>query len=348
MTKNNFNKLKKVLVGDFPDHKLMQYHYETLSDKRVWKLYEKIADDSKKDLDNLAIFYQDHGVKVYRPQFDPFVADKWSKLAFKPPISMSNRFFAYGDLVFYLSTADDKEIVYVEFVRHCLENMHDHGKYVFSNPITLETGKMQEYSDENWPGDQGFCLDGPCFLPAENRILYNRKHCNTDRGIDWIQNVIKKFYPDTQFVDVSHKFVNHLDNQIRVYNDNLATSNGSIPFVTNELRKSYPNIKVLDTSIYKEKNNEFKSRIFTQDKDAIQEAEWLKACIDFDDQNGNIDTSTVSLDHKTVVQTYNTLDLDKKLENHGLSVEKISLRHSRFWGAGMPCETAVLEREDNS
>ena len=66
-----------------------------------------------------------------------------------------------------------------------------------------------------------------------------------------------------------------------------------------------------------------------------------------DDKNGNVDTSSVSLDNKTVVQTYNTLDLHEKLEGHGLKVEKLRLRHSRFWGAGMPCETAVLEREDN-
>lgn len=347
MTKNNFNKLKKVLVGDFPDHELMLHHYETNFNKTMWTLYKKIAGESKQDLDELSIFYKDHGVEVYRPKFDPFVTNKWSKISFRPPISMSDRFFTYGDLNFYLSTASDSSLIWTNFVRDSLEKLHDHGKYVFANPLTMETGKMESYDDKDWPGDEGFMLDGPCFLPAEDTIIYSKKHCNTDRGIEWMQRIIKKFYPETKFVDVSDRFVNHIDDQIRVYNENLASSNGHIDFVTAELRKSYPNIKVLDTSIYRVKKDEFKSKLYQKYGKSIQEIDWLKECIDMDDKNGNVDTSSVSLDNKTVVQTYNTLDLHEKLEGHGLKVEKLRLRHSRFWGAGMPCETAVLEREDN-
>jgi N-dimethylarginine dimethylaminohydrolase len=348
MTKNNFNKLKKVLVGDFPDHKLMLHHYETHSNKTMWSLYKKIADESKQDLDELSTFYKDHGVEVYRPKFDPYVANKWSKILFKPPISMSDRFFTYGNLNFYLTTSQDSSIIWTNFVRDSLEKLHDHGKYIFTNPLTIETGKMQGYADEDWPGDEGFSLDGPCFLPAEDTIIYNRKHCNTDRGLEWMQRIIKKFYPDTKFVDVSDRFTNHIDDQIRVYNENLASSNGNVDFVTTELRKSYPNIKVLDTSIYKIKKDEFKSKLYQKYGKYIQEVDWLKECIDLDDQNGNVDTSSVSVDNKTVVQTYNTLDLHEKLEDNGIKVEKLRLRHSKFWGAGMPCETAVLEREDTN
>ena len=347
MTKNNFNKITKVMVGDFPDHVYMKHTYENLFDIRIWKLYEKIAEDSKKDLDNLSVFYKDHGIEVFRPKFDPYITNKWSSLSFKPPFSLSDRFFAYGDLLFYLSSTDDSQIPYFGFLRECLERMHTDGKYVFTNPLCLETSVTQDYADADWPGNQGFSIDGPCFVPVENKILYNRKHCNTDRGIEWIQNVITKWYPETRFVDVSHKFTNHMDNQVRIFNENVATSNGSVDYIKGELQEVYPGIEVIDTSVYEVDYRSFKEKIFSKDEQAVREAEWLKSFIDFDDQNGNVDVSSVSVDKNTVVQTYNTQDLDKKLEAHGLKVETVSLRHSKFWGAGMPCETAVLEREEN-
>ena len=179
MTKNNFGRLKKVLVGDFPDHNLMRHTYDAMGNTQAWLLYRKIADESKKDLDNLSTFYKDHGVTVLRPKFDPFVNNRWSQIKFKAPFNTANRFFAYGDLVFYLSTADDSEVPYTDFFRSCMEHMHDEGKNVFTNPLTLETSTMQSYTDSDWPGDEGFCLDAPCFFPVENRIFYNRKHSNT-------------------------------------------------------------------------------------------------------------------------------------------------------------------------
>ena len=80
---------------------------------------------------------------------------------------------------------------------------------------------------------------------------------------------------------------------------------------------------------------------------AFKKKTWLKSFIDFDDQNGNVDISNVSINSNTVVQNYNTFDLDKKLEAKGLKVENVKLRHSKFWGSGLPCETVVLEREPN-
>lgn len=345
MTKNNFGRLKKVLVGDFPDHKLMRHHYESLDNKQAWILYKKIAEDSKKDLDNLSIFYQDHGITVLRPEFDPFVNNRWSQIKFKAPFNTANRFFAYGNLLFYLSSADDSEIPYASFFRGCLEQMHDQGKHVFTNPLTLETQKMQTFTDSDWPGDQGFGLDAPCFFPVENTIFFNRKHCNTNRGIEWIQRIIKKFYPLTNFVDVSEKFVNHIDAQIRVFNKTLAYSNGSVAFFTKELGKTYKDIKVIDTSVYTQEWQEKKAEIYSKHEDAVKEAEWLQAWIDFDDQNGSPDTGSVSINEKTIVESYNELNLCKQLENHGIKVERVPLRHAGFWGSGLCCETAVLERE---
>jgi len=347
MTKNNFNKLQKVLVGDFPDHHYMKKTYARYGDPRIWKLYEKIAGESKQDLDNLATFYQDHGVEVFRPQFDPHITKKWQNLSLKPTFGMSDRFFSYGDLVFYLSQADDSQIPYMGFVRECLERMHADGKYVFMNPLTLETSKMENYDESDWPGDEGFALDGPSFVPVEDKILFNRKYCNTDRGIEWISKIIQKFYPGTKLVDVSKEFTNHLDGQIRIFNQYVATSNGSIGFIEKQLRDVYPDIEVIDTSVYEVANLDFKEKTFSKDEEAVREAEWLKSFIDRDDQNGNVDISNVSVDSMTVAQTYNTLDLDKKLEAKGLKVESIRLRHSKFWGSGLPCETVVLQRAEN-
>ena len=50
MTKNNFGRLKKVLVGDFPDHNLMRHTYDAMGNTQAWILYKKIADESKQDL----------------------------------------------------------------------------------------------------------------------------------------------------------------------------------------------------------------------------------------------------------------------------------------------------------
>ena len=345
MTKNNFGRLKKVLVGDFPDHNLMRHTYDAMGNTQAWILYKKIADESKQDLDNLSTFYKDHGVTVLRPKFDPFVNNRWSKIKFKAPFNTANRFFAYGDLVFYLTTADDSEVPYTDFFRSCMEHMHDSGKNVFTNPLTLETSTMQSYTDSDWPGDEGFGLDGPCFFPVENRIFYNRKHVNTDRGIQWIQRIIKKFYPDTEFVDLSDKFINHIDSQIRVFNPSLAATNGATEFFTDELGKTYNGIKVIDVSVYIKNWHEKRAKIFSKQPDAVMEAEWLRAWIDFDDQNGNPDTGSVSIDEKTVVEQHNDLDLYKQLEQHGIKVERVPMRHSGFWGSGLCCETAVLERE---
>ena len=345
MTKNNFGRLKKVLVGDFPDHNLMRNHYDALGNKQAWFLYKKIADDSKKDLDNLSTFYRDHGITVLRPKFDPFVNNRWNKIKFKAPFNTANRFFAYGDLIFYLTTADDSEVPYADFFRSCLEHMHDSGKNVFTNPLTLETTEMQSFTENDWPGDQGFCLDAPCFFPVENRIFYNRKRCNTDRGIEWIQRIIKKFYPETEFVDLSDRFVNHIDSQIRVYNESLAATNGSVEFFSKELGKTYKGIEVIDTSVYRKNWHSKRAKIFSQHPDSVKEAEWLQAWIDFDDQNGNPDTGSVSIDSKTVVEVHNDLDLYKHLEKSGIKVERVPMRHSGFWGSGLCCETAVLERE---
>ena len=347
MTKNNFNTLKKVLVGDFADNRYMKQKYQTQGDPLTWKLYDKIASESKQDLDNLEIFYKDHGVEVFRPKFDPFINKKWQSLALKPTFSMSDRFFAYGELIFYLSKADDSEIPYFGYVRECLERMHADGKYVFINPLTLETTKMQDYENADWPGDEGFALDGPSFVPVENKILFNRKHCNTDRGIEWISKIIQKFYPDTIFVDVSQQLTNHLDGQVRIYNKNVASSNGSVGYIQKILDEVYPGIEVIDTSKYEVAKQEWKDKIFSGDEKATPEAEWLKSFIDFDDQNGNVDISNVSINSNTVVQNYNTFDLDKKLEAKGLKVENVKLRHSKFWGSGLPCETVVLEREQS-
>ena len=44
------------------------------------------------------------------------------------------------------------------------------------------------------------------------------------------------------------------------------------------------------------------------------------------------------------IQHY-TMNLYKQLEQNGIKVERVSMRHSGFWGSGLCCETAVLERE---
>jgi hypothetical protein len=146
---------------------------------------------------------------------------------------------------------------------------------------------------------------------------------------------------------VSKEYTNHLDGQIRIFNQYVATSNGSIAFIEKELRDVYPDIEVIDTSVYEVTNLDFKEKIFSKDEEAVREADWLKSFIDRDDQNGNVDISNVSIDSHTVAQTYNTLDLDKKLEAKGLKVESVRLRHSKFWGSGLPCETVVLQRAEN-
>ena len=249
MTKNNFGRLKKVLVGDFPDHDLMRHTYDAMGNTQAWILYRKIADESKKDLDNLSTFYKDHGVTVLRPKIDQFVNNRWIQIKYKDQFNTDTRFFAYSDLIFYLTKAYDSEVPYTDFFRSTIEHMHDAGKNVFTNPLTLETTTMQSFTDNEWPGNEGFCLDAPCFFPVENRIFFNRKHANTDRGIQWIQRIIKKFYPDTEFVDLSDRFINHIDSQIRVFNETLAATNGSIEFFTAELGKTYKGIKVIDLSL---------------------------------------------------------------------------------------------------
>lgn len=340
MTVNNFDQLKSVFVGSFPDKRYFKEYFK-YEDRKVWMVFQKLFNESQQDLDTLSELYQDYGIKVYRPTYDRYVCRRWSSFfKIRAPHVMSNRFLSYKNLLFYLNTVEDDCIPYYDFIRTCIEQEHDRGRMISYNPVNLQTDKMCNYTDNQWPGDQGFLLDGPTFLLAENTIFYNTKHCNTNRGIEWIKRTIISLYPDTKFIDISEIFLNHIDNQVRIYNPHLAhTTVKNIDKVQKLLRTVYPEIKVLDFSIYKE---QYKTRPVFSQSDYIKYFEnWL----DTDDENGNIDTGSVSINQKTVVCLDNHCGNVEQLEKHELKVERINLRHHAFWGAGIDCETAVIERE---
>ena len=343
-TNNSFDKLTKVLVGDFPSLCYFKKNYLAMHlDKRAWMCFKHIAQESKQDLDILAEMYKDYGVEVYRPKFDPYQCQKWSSLGFRPVYSVSNRFFSYRDLIFSLNCADDDTIAHYGFIGHVFDKLHDDNKIILQNPLTLDTTEMVG-EDFKFPCDNGFVLEGPAFIPAEKTIIHNTVESNNTRGIQWFKKMINSFYPDVEFVDVSELFTNHIDNQLRIYNSKLAhTTISQVDKVKDILFPIYPNIEVLDFSHYKKIDDQLESEINNQK--LVRIINWMKYWVDNDTENGDVRTGSVSINDKTVFATKNNLGSTKVLEDKGLKVETVSLRHATFWGSGVECETAVLERQ---
>lgn len=345
MTQNSFGRLRSVVVGSLPPIPYLKSQFQRQEDSRpaVWSLYSRIVTEYQQDLDEMATLYRDLGVEVHRPCYDPVVCDRWHEWQFRAVTSVTNRFFAYRDQLFYTNTQDDRLLAHHAFLGRVLSDQHDLGRQVLVSPMSLEDSESLATQESQWPTESGFKLDGPCFIPAEHTVFHNSRHCNNARGIQWIQRQIQLRYPDTRLVDVSDLFTNHMDNQLRIYNPNLAhvTRSEALGPMTQLLEAIYPGIEVMDFSHHQARVRDLRQRINTENGRTL---EWLRYWADTDIEHGDVQSDSISVDGRTVIMS-GTSPAREDLESRGLRVETVRLRHNMLFGSGVSCETAVLSRD---
>jgi len=102
---NEYSKLKTILIG-----KLLPIEYlveiTSPSDDKMLPTIIKIHEETNEDLDNLQKFFEEKGVKVYRPNIDKYYDEIKAKTKSVPPSPSTIRdwCFSYGDSIIISKT----------------------------------------------------------------------------------------------------------------------------------------------------------------------------------------------------------------------------------------------------
>jgi len=347
----NWDPLQEVIVGDC-------YAPETL-DKVLPKgaelQFNKILEETKEDLQNLADYLTRLKVKVHRPkvpEYKPYVDLGYFKIINPTaPVVPRDQYLAYGKTIYQTYTSmPDRYLDSVNY-NHIFKEKFDAGYNWISQPPPVLKALQQ---DKWWANGQDIYHH-----TASNRILWhtatmfkcgdklvtNTEGPGTEAGLEWMSRNL----PAGTIVSAGRNYQKswgHIDHGWFMTNDNLVfCANKS--WVPEPLRNK--EIVEFENLVDKFDDEKFIASYtktggkFTKEWIDTWLTEWKGYA-----QDVFFDSNVLVVDSQNVIFSNTQPKLFKMLEGHGITPHVVKQRHGLFWESGIHCMTLDLVREGES
>lgn len=344
----NWDELTEVIVGSSYEHGDL----DSFLDDNIKEKFNTIIQETKEDLDNLAINLENFGIKVYRPTVKKFK----EKLSFPDfnipfptaPIVPRDQYFVYGNTIIQTYTSMPDRYFDSLNYQNIFVNLFDKGyDWISQPPPVIKTLN----GNERWwlSGDKVYrelekqiLWHTATMFKCGDSIIVNGRGPGTKRGLEWV----KKIYPKTTFVENNEgcmKNFGHIDHGWFMINDDLifCINKSWVPKVLHQ--KEIIEIGFLldnwDLSNFMKEFYKTKGRL---DKNWIDR--WLSQWKGYM-QETHFDTNVLILDPCNVMFNIEQPKLFRFLETFGINCHVSKQRHGLFWEAGVHCLTLDISRK---
>lgn len=333
---NEWDPLEEVIIGNAlgarfphadPSTRLAEYPDRALEDIPQGRFPQRIIDEAEEDLEAFAAVLRAAGVTVRRPEVwdhdKPFGTTQWSTPGYYN-YCPRDILLVLGDRL--LETPNVIRGRWQETFSYrtlLMEYMHSGARW-FSAPKPMLLDELfPTESGQLTPRDLEPAFDAANVLRFGRDILYLVSATGNELGGHWLQNILGEEFRVHFLKDVY--FGSHIDSTLVALRPGLVLANperlndATIPEFLKEWDVIYsPPME----------NQERHSASYL---DQAIGSEW-------------IDMNLFSIDPDTVVVDSDQTALIRLLEDHGLTVVPVKLRHSRMLGGGFHCVTLDVRR----
>ena len=332
-----WGRLKEVILGSVENARipLIKNHdihcvdyanYDDVNDLPGGLYFPGVIDETREDLEKFQKDLEKEGVKVLRPENTPthlmHGTYKWRTDSYYNYCPRDSAIII-GDTI--LETPMPLRARYFETfsLRKIFKNYSKNGSRWISAPKPELTDELYDRSDLSKPTLTEFepAFDAANIVKCGKDLIYLKSNSGNRWGGKWLQDTLGEKYR-VHIVDNVYAYV-HIDTSI-------------MPLA--------PGIVLLNPSRVNENNlpEFFKSwkKIYSAEPIATNySANWAPA-------SPWIGMNVLSLDEKTVIVEVNQYPLIKQLQQNGLQVMPVSLRHCRTLSGGPHCVTLDTVRDD--
>lgn len=352
MIYTEFDPLEEIIVGDsYSPHDL-----DSLLHNRKLDGFNKILEETKQDLDNLADLLRKSGIKVHRPTVYKY-NDKIDMPQFDIKLPMSplvprDAYIVRGKTIIETYTSLTDRFFDSLSYYHIFKEMFDQGYNWISQPAPMLKNlndKEQWFFDKNVYNRElpnKILWHTATMFQAGDAVIVNTKGPGTQSGLEWM----KRNLPNTRFVEnqntVFEKF-GHIDHGFILIDDDTVIHAG-IEWVPDALK----NKKLIDIKQYLP---ELKLERFKQDyidAGSRYDVAWIETYLEnWKGYNQEVcfDLNVIIVDSKNIIWGREIPELfHYLLRNHGIESTVAPMRHSLFWEGGVHCATLDIKRKGTS
>jgi N-dimethylarginine dimethylaminohydrolase len=334
-SKNEYDALKCCVVGDatsarFPQlDEIFDYNKEITNWKETplpsGKFPQHIIDETNEDLETLSGVLKSYGVEVLRPtEIDHAHIVKTHEWESDGMYNYCPRdvLLVVDDMVIecpmVYRSRQFEYAAYFKIRRKAIEN----------NARWFSAPKPRLLTQDNYVMNNNIILserepmfDAANILRHNNDLLYLVSNSGNRLGAQWLQNMLGQKYR-VHIVDNLYSYA-HIDSTISILSDGVVVLNGSRVNESNcpKLFDGWDKIYVNDVVPQQFHKYPYASK-------------WIAL-------------NMLSINPTTVIVDKNQLELIKSIEQRGITVIPLELRHSRTLGGGFHCVTLDLIRESN-
>lgn len=334
--------LTEVIVGD---------SYQAGDLKHISnRLLDKIFDETKEDLDNLANYLsKTFGIRVHRPRvsrydaelrFDGFVVDPMA------PIIPRDQYLVYGDTVVQTYTSMPTRYVDSLNYNHIFRELFDRGYNWLSMPPPIlkdlqESEKWWTVGDAVYREQEDQILwHTATMFKYGDKLLTNYKGPGTQAGLQWMERVFPNsvLYSDAE----KNKGWGHIDGGMFNISDDVVVC------VTPNMLPSYlKNKQIIEIKGLFEEFNFKGMAVDYKNTKGKYSIEWLEKWI-YEwrgyAQDIAFDTNVLIVDPKNIIFTNEQPKLFERFAREGITCHVCHLRHGLFWESGIHCVTLDISR----
>jgi len=317
--------------------------------------FDKILEETKEDLNQLADFLKSGGVKVYRPNVhtytQPCIMPDFSVQFPMSPLVPRDAYIVKGKTIIqtYTSLTDRyfDSISYYDIFKELFEEGYN---WISQPAPMLRTLKDQEqwfFDSElyNKRLSDKVLWHTATLFNAGDAFIVNDKGPGTRLGLEWM----KRNLPGVRFIENTgtvFKGYGHIDHGFILIDDDTVLHAG-IEWVPEVLRKK----KLIDISSYLP---ELKLEKFFKDYNEVgskYDVKWIDEYLEnWKGYNQEVcfDLNVLILDSKNILWGREIPELFRYLETFGISSYVCESRHSLYWEGGIHCSTLDIKRKGES
>lgn len=353
MIKNEYSKLKSVIVGNELDSELRNFDetFKLFYKKNIKDYYycdfcdytinKEIIYERNEDLNNLAKLLESYNVKVYRPNkvqiknfktpfFSSFLSASsnvrdtalvYKDYIIETPMSIKSRFFENDNLYdIFKEFMLNKNIKWIKGPNPRLEN---------KNLDTLDYDEIRDFSILE--KDYDILIDAAQYIKMNDDLICSISSKNHYLGSKWMENILKdqcKIHYITGLID------NHIDGTLLPINENtfLYNSYELKKDIRDCLPQKFKNYNFIDVNTDNVRNI---NKIYEKYNTKFIQLASIRG----------MDMNVLNIDENTIIVNEDSINVIEQLNKLKFNVIPIKFRHSELFAGGIHCSTLDLERE---
>lgn len=314
------------------------------------KLFNRILNETKEDLDNLADYLSKMGIKVYRPKVTKYQSGiSFPDFSIKiptAPIVPRDQYIVYGNTIYQTYTSmPDRYLDSINYNHIFVELFNEGYNWISQPPPVLETLSETEkwwtdgYSQYQKLNNQMLWHTATMFK-AGDAILTNPKGPGNQLGLKWMKRNL-----DARIVHNNSSAMNgwgHIDHGFFMTDDDKVFTLGKSWLPNCLSNKECINIENLVVSFpFRNFISDFTETEGKYSKDWLEK--WLTEWKGYT-QEVCFDTNVLVISPTDIMFSNEQPKLFKLLESMGINCHVCKQRHGFFWEAGIHCLTLDIKR----